>query len=443
MEKVFEINFDSLVGPTHNYSGLARDNPASVQNQSLVSNPQEAALQGLQKMKYLADLGIPQAILPPHPRPLIQILQNLGFQGTPQEILKTAQKEAPQLLSAISSASYMWAANAATVTPSLDSLDKKLHITPANLISSLHRTLEVPETTQILKKIFKNSNDFLVHPPLYPSASLADEGAANHTRLCPTHNTQGLHFFVYGRTGLPHIPPPILPKIHYPRQTLEASQAIARIHQIPLSHLLFAQQNPEAIDAGVFHNDVICVGNKNILLYHEQAFLNTPQVIQKLKTLYHTLYHSDLLCIEVPTSQIPLQDAIKSYLFNSQLITTPQNKTILLTPSECLTTPSTQKFLNTLPTLHPEINEFQPINVHQSMQNGGGPACLRLRVVVTDHQLQSLPQSLFLTNSLFNTLTQWIQKQYRTHLHPNDLADIHLHQESQTALQELYEILQI
>lgn len=482
MNNIFEVNFDSLVGPTHNYSGLAQDNLPSRQNQNLISSPKQAALQGLQKMKLLADLGLKQAVLPPHQRPLIAALKYFGFTGSDEAILKTAQQQAPRLLSACSSASYMWTANAATTTPSLDTLDKKCHITPANLVSSFHRTIESSETFQLFKTIFNNPNYFTLHPPLFPSASLADEGAANHTRLCPKHAIQGLHFFVYGRSGFPNYPllshPPAEPRILtsgqkeiyeepectqkymrtpnkfltppevkrqrfcYPRQTLEASQAIARFHQIPPSHTLFAQQNPDAINAGVFHNDLICTGNENILLYHELAFLDTPKVIANLKSTYHSLYKQDLLCIPVSDSQVSLHEAIKTYFFNSQLITTPNNKVILLTPSNCQQSPSVSAFLNTLLKTTP-INEVHSINLQQSLQNGGGPACLRLRVVLTEQELQSLPQSIWITPALYDTLCEWVKRHYRDALYPADLAQIELLRESQKTFTELNEILEL
>lgn len=47
--KVYELNMDGLVGPTHNYAGLAPGNIASLNYASVASNPQAAALQGLKK----------------------------------------------------------------------------------------------------------------------------------------------------------------------------------------------------------------------------------------------------------------------------------------------------------------------------------------------------------------------------------------------------------
>ena len=124
--KTVEANFDGLVGPTHNYAGLAYGNLASALNAEKPSNPREAALQGLRKMKALHDLGVPQGVLPPHERPHLPTLRALGFGGKDAEVLGAAHREAPGLLAAASSASAMWVANAATVSPSADAADGRV-----------------------------------------------------------------------------------------------------------------------------------------------------------------------------------------------------------------------------------------------------------------------------------------------------------------------------
>src|SRR5207248_4434793 len=130
-----EVNFAGLPGPTHNYSGLAEGNLASERHRSRVSNPRQAALQGLAKMKALADRGFAQAVLPPHERPDMAALRAVGFAGDDSAMLRSAAKAAPQLLAACSSAAAMWVANAATVSPSTDTADARVHFTPANLVS--------------------------------------------------------------------------------------------------------------------------------------------------------------------------------------------------------------------------------------------------------------------------------------------------------------------
>ncbi|TWY25023.1 N-succinylarginine dihydrolase, partial [Serratia marcescens] len=128
----YEVNFDGLVGPTHHYAGLSFGNEASTQHQNSVSNPKLAAKQGLLKMKALADLGFQQGVLPPQERPHLPMLRRLGFSGSDEAVLAQAMRQSPRLLSALSSASCMWTANAATVSPSADSADGKVHFTAAN-----------------------------------------------------------------------------------------------------------------------------------------------------------------------------------------------------------------------------------------------------------------------------------------------------------------------
>src|SRR5580765_1835136 len=113
-----------------------------------VSNPKQAALEGLAKMQFLADLGVKQAVLPPHERPHLPTLRTLGFSGRDAEILAKVKKNDPTLLAAVSSASAMWAANAATVSPSGDSGDRRVHFAPANLISTFHRSLEAQTSSR-------------------------------------------------------------------------------------------------------------------------------------------------------------------------------------------------------------------------------------------------------------------------------------------------------
>ncbi|HVO87171.1 MAG TPA: N-succinylarginine dihydrolase, partial [Casimicrobiaceae bacterium] len=110
--RMLDTNFDGLPGPTHNYAGLAAGNLASARHAGRASNPREAALQGLAKMRALARRGHAQAVLPPHERPYIPLLRNLGFGGDDNAVLARAAREAPHLLAASASAAAMWVANA-------------------------------------------------------------------------------------------------------------------------------------------------------------------------------------------------------------------------------------------------------------------------------------------------------------------------------------------
>src|SRR5579871_2761022 len=146
-----EHQFDGLVGPTHNYGGLSAGNVASTEHEGQVSNPRAAARQGLAKMRFVHDLGVAQAVLPPHDRPSLASLRRLGFRGSDEEVIARAAEGDGLLLRQCSSASAMWTANAATVAPSSDTADGRVHFVPANLQQMFHRSIETPTTTRILR----------------------------------------------------------------------------------------------------------------------------------------------------------------------------------------------------------------------------------------------------------------------------------------------------
>ncbi|MEI8365239.1 MAG: N-succinylarginine dihydrolase [Parachlamydiaceae bacterium] len=442
MDNSYEINFDGIVGPTHNYGGLSYGNVASLSNRNAVSNPREAALQGLDKMKFLADKGVKQAVLPPQERPHLPTLRALGFSGTDHAIITKAYEANHELLAAVTSAASMWTANAATVCPSADSMDHKVHFTPANLSSKFHRSIEPSTTSQILRKIFADPEFFTHHSPLPTGDYVADEGAANHTRFCRSHGGPGVQLFVYGRDSSGAVSQ--MPKLFPARQTVEASHAIARLHGIQPGQTIFAQQNPEAIDAGVFHNDVISVGNENLFLYHEKAFLNASNVIKTIQDKVQKCCDTQMIFLEIKEKDIPLSDAVSSYLFNSQIITLPHNNVILIAPIECQENPRIHACLDSIvrSPMNP-ISEVCTLNLRQSMRNGGGPACLRLRVVLTPQELAAVNPNVMLNDTLYNTLKKWINKYYRDRLEPKDIADPKLSDEGHLALDELTQILNL
>ena len=430
-----EANFDGLVGPTHNYAGLSWGNVASKSNVRSVSNPKEAALQGLAKMKRLADRGYVQGILPPHERPHLPTLRALGFTGSDAEILTKVAAEAPSILAAVSSASPMWTANAATVSPSADTTDHRVHFTPANLSAKFHRSIEHEVTGRALKAIFTDESYFAHHRALPSVSHFGDEGAANHTRLCSGYGEPGVELFVYGQIAFNEDAPA---PVKYPaRQTLEASQAIARLHGLKDRNLVFAQQNPAAIDAGVFHNDVIAVGNGNTLFYHEMAFLEEERVLADIRS---RLSGAELESVRVSSTDVPLEDAVASYLFNSQLLNTPDGM-LLAVPGECREIESVSRYLDSLLASGGPITSVEVFDVKQSMRNGGGPACLRLRVVLTDDELKAINRGVILTDQLYERLTTWVEAHYRDELSQEELGDPMLLEEVRKALDELTGIL--
>lgn len=421
-----EVNFDGIVGPTHNYAGLSYGNIASMKHQGKLSHPKQAALQGLKKMKLLKDLGCVQGFLPPHERPSLVDLKRLGFHGSDREILKKAYEQDPVLLSACSSASSMWAANVATVSPSCDTYDGKVHITISNLHYSFHRSIEIPTTFRVFSTIFSNSDYFSVHLPLPSGGNFGDEGAANHSRFCHSYGEKGVHLFVYGRHifehGVTHRYPP--------RHCFETSEAIVRQHGLQKQQVVFAQQNPELIDLGVFHNDVISVGDRLVFVYHERAFIKTKEVIEELKQKVHTICGRSLECVEISQQDLPVEKAVSTYFFNSQIISLKNDSQVWIAPQEASSLSIPLPF-----------KEKVFVNVKESMQNGGGPACLRLRVVLTPEEFQKINPHFILTDALYEELDSWIHNYYRDDLNFEDLADPELLKESREALDALTQLL--
>ncbi|QDU75657.1 N-succinylarginine dihydrolase [Bremerella volcania] len=429
----YEVNFDGLIGPTHHYGGLSLGNLASVEHRHAASSPRRAALQGLAKMKRVADLGIPQAFFPPQPRPDLAFLQSQGFTGSTYEIISTAYKSRPDLLSIAYSASAMWTANAATVSPSSDCADGRVHFTPANLQTMPHRALETQPTTRTLRAIFHDASHFVVHDPLPALPDSSDEGAANHTRFCRDYGLPGVELFVYGRDHSDEQSAQRFPA----RQTRVACEEIATSHGLCSKRCVFARQHPKAIDAGVFHNDVISVGNQSLHLVHQYAFAEQDRVLAELADSFGP----DLQQVVISNQELNLSDAVQSYFFNSQLISTGPNQMLLLCPIECSESAAASQLVASLLRADNPIYDCQFVDLRESMQNGGGPACLRLRVVLTEEECAAMPSSVFLTQQRYHELYDWVSRHYRERLTIDDLAEIRLHDEVAIAMHELNEML--
>jgi succinylarginine dihydrolase len=348
-----EINFDGIVGPSHNYAGLSPGNLAATRNAGRVSHPRAAALQGIAKMRANLALGLRQGVLLPHPRPDHDWLRSLATDYT----------AAPSHLQAQAlSASAMWAANAATVSPGPDTRDGRCHLTVANLLTMPHRSHEWRATLAQLRLAFADPG-FVVHPPV--PAPFGDEGAANHMRLCAQHGAAGVEIFVYGVAGG-----------RFPaRQHREASAAVVRAHGLDPERTLFVRQSDEAIAAGAFHNDVVAVANENVLFAHEQAFADRDGFYDDLRRLL-----PEVEIVEVPASAVSLAEAVSSYLFNAQLASTDGGMALVL-PGEVSDSVAVRRWLEAMIAGNGPIRRLSIVDVRESMANGGGPACLRLRVV--------------------------------------------------------------
>src|SRR5260370_24783993 len=402
-----ECNFDGLVGPTHHYGGLSHGNPASIQNRSLISYPRLAVRQGLAKMRCLVELGVGQALVPPLHRPQLKMLRRVGFTGDDQQLLEMDWRDAPELLFGSFSASGMWTASVVTVAPSCDTSDGRVHFTPANLIANLHRASEAKETANLWQTLFPNPELFVHHPPLPRTLAFGDEGAANHGRLVGRTEQRGIHLFVYGREYFRHTSPTHSSQ----RQTLEAAQAIARLHQLGSEQLFFAQQDPESIEAGAFHNDVIATTHNELLLYHQKAFVASEPLIERLSATFAKTQGRELCAIKI--DQFSLNEAVASYFFNSQIVTAADGTMVLIAPEES----------QHIAVVHETIQQLQSdprcpisralfLNLRESMKNCGGPACLRNRIVLNAKECAAVPQRVFLNKQSFVDPEHWPHQPY-------------------------------
>lgn len=409
-----EINFDGIVGPSHNYAGLSMGNLASARNAGAVSSPRAAALQGIAKMRTCLDLGLTQGILLPHDRPNESWLGGLG----------TAMTDAPGELRANAiSASAMWAANAATVSPGPDTADGRCHLTVANLMTMPHRSHEWPGTLAQLRLAFADSANFAVHEPV--PAPFGDEGAANHMRLCGEHGEPGIEVFVHGRhSGA------------FPaRQHAEASAAVARLHQLGPGRVLFAEQSGEAIAAGAFHNDVVAVAHLNVLLAHEQAFADPAALYGALRERLPSFH-----LIEVSASAVSLEDAIASYLFNAQLVSLPEGGMGLILPVEARENLRVWGWLQDMARGNSVIRRLLPVDLKQSMANGGGPACLRLRVVADP---ATIDPRFLVDHARLDRIADIVTSLWPERLAPGDLARPSLWGELRSAREALLAALDL
>jgi succinylarginine dihydrolase len=409
-----EINFDGLIGPSHNYGGLSLGNLASARNAGGTSHPRAAALQGLEKMRANLRLGLVQGLLLPHDRPDGAWLEAMGVilpASPPRRRGPVGEsgldpESGPRLrggdglLANALSASAMWAANAATVSPAPDTADERCHLSVANLVTMPHRSHEWPGTLAQLKLAFAHDG-FRVHGPVPPP--FGDEGAANHMRLSAAHDAAGVEVFVYGMAGGP-----------FPaRQHVEASRAVARRHGV--TQALFVQQSEEAIAAGAFHNDVVAVANERVLFAHEQAFAEKDRFYADLRTRL-----PEVEIVEVPASALSLADAIQSYLFNAQLVTLPDDGGMaLILPSEAQANPRVWGWLEVMVSGNGPIRRLVPVDVRQSMANGGGPACLRLRVVCDP---TTVDPRFLLDEGKINRLSAIVSKHWPEAIDPAELS---------------------
>lgn len=435
---IIEVNVDSLVGPTHHFGGLGVGNVASITHREKVSNPQQAALQGLAKAALVASFGIPQYMWLPPLRPRIDMLSQAGFRGSLREQLETTAKLAPRLLSAVFSSSFMWTANAATVTPSGDAIDGIARITPANLISSWHRAPEASERLVDLERLCGAAPSMVVNEPLPRIVPLRDEGAANHMRLSDRSGERAINLFVYGEDEAEPLPTGEFPARH----TRATCEAIARLHLLRPEHVFYLQQHPAAIAAGVFHNDVIATSHEDLFLYHESAYWEAERTLQQVQDAFLQRTGQPLKAVCISEAELPFASAVRSYFFNSQILS-PRGagelpQMVMLCPSQCETDPHVQQLIQRLlADSSIPIEEVRYVQLAESMANGGGPACLRLRVPVKDEQQAMFNNRLRLDESLRDRLEQVILQWYPTSVSIANFTDQEFIAQAEQAVQSL------
>jgi succinylarginine dihydrolase len=327
----------------------------------------------------------------------------------------------------------MWTANAATCAPSEDTDDKRMHVTAANLQAMFHRALEAPTTYAVLKAIFQDEARFAVHAPLPGGGQFADEGAANHTRLW-TEGHPAVHLFAFGRSAFETRDAPA----KFPaRQTKEAFEAVARLNRVPKPQRLFWQQDPVGIDGGAFHTDVLAVGNGNLLLLHERAFVEPERLLGELGRLLGEQF-SFVLAKE---EELSVEAAVATYPFNSQLVTLPSGRMAIIAPKEAEENGAARAYLERVVAEENPVETVHYLDLRQSMHNGGGPACLRQRIRLTDEERGAVKARVLFDDKLHQELAQWVKKHYRDRLTADDLNDVALCREGMAALDELTGIL--
>ncbi len=440
LEEVIEVNFDGIVGPSHNFAGLSVGNVASTENDGSVSNPRAAALQGLAKMRAVRDLGVTVAVLPPQLRPHVPTLRGLGFTGSDEGILERVALKHPHLLRLVSSASAMWAANAATVSPACDALDGRLHVVPANLRTMFHRAIEAETTRDVLRAIFGDPSRFVVHEPLPGGEHFSDEGAANHTRLFARgesgEQVAATHVFAWGRQTWDR-GTIAAPKRFPARQTREACESLARLLSLDEQRVVFAQQHPDGIDRGAFHTDVLAVGTGSFFMLHELAFVGHEELTRRLGETLGESFRS----IVATEAELPVADAVAAYPFNSQVLALPNGDMAIVAPIESQENDRARTFLERVVAGENPVKKIVYLDVRQSMKNGGGPACLRQRIPLRRSDIAALSANVVFDARLDVQLTAWVEKHYRDRLEPKDLGDPALYRECLVALDELSRIL--
>ncbi len=406
-----EANVDTLVGPTYSFGGLGQGNLASAISRGARSSPRRAALQGIDKMRRLVMHGVPQFVFPPHERPALSVLRGLGFEGDDQRVLETAFREAPALLTSALSSAFTWTANWGTVTGSAECGDGLVHCTVANLSASFHRSIEAETSKRLMTQLLNQK--WAIHHDALP-AVFSDEGAANQMVL-GVAGQPNLNIFVYGRTldegGR-------MTRRFFPRQVREAWEVIARRHSLNQEAVFYVPQSARAIDAGVFHNDVIATAHRDLLIYHEWAFDTDVDFDKNVRKKAKTIGFGVRL-VAISNDMLSIEESVRTYFFNSQLVDIHRDskRWLWVLPGECADSEGALRAIDWVRERCPEIEALEFAPVTESMANGGGPACQRLRLPLNEVELASVNPVFRATPALLDQLSLIVG-----HLYPDSFA---------------------
>ncbi|RAP29456.1 hypothetical protein DID78_03615 [Candidatus Marinamargulisbacteria bacterium SCGC AG-343-D04] len=407
------VFIDGLMGPSYHFGGLSLGNTWSETHFKEISFPKKAALEGLHKMFEVYSLGLHQYVLPPVRKDVSALFRSLGYDHFNSESLRELFSVNPYFVSSVFSSSSAWLANIGHVTPACDSFTHKMNVTPANLNYCFHRSCDVEGYRDLLSTLFENCHDVVLHRPI--TSSFGDEGSANTVRLSASSG-EGFFLYVYGKTvdrTYSH---------KYPaRQSKEAFDILVKQHHVSRKFVM-VQQSQEAIDAGVFHNDVICFGLENLLIVHESAFENQEEVMSYVKELYEETFSEDLQVIVISREMMSLEEAVKSYFFNSQLLPLSDGG------FHCFVSTHSRKYSaleQVLQYIQSECSRFSYsyVECDESIKNGGGPACLRLGFVASEHDRKLLNDAFLLTQERYDFLYSFISRHYPDEMQFEQLRD--------------------
>ncbi len=184
---------------------------------------------------------------------------------------------------------------------------------------------------------------------------------------------------------------------------------------------------------------MIAVGSGSLLLCHEQAYVDQAHVLDALAQSIGDSFEA----IVVPDAALTVDDAVSTYLFNSQLLPRADGRFMLVAPADIRDNPRVSAYVDALIASGGPIAEVLTFDLRQSMRNGGGPACIRLRVPLTAEERAAVSARVFVDDALADELEAWIRRNYRDRLSPADLADPSLLDESRRALDELTRMLRL